>query len=184
MLYKSKLLTKNEKIVFLIRHHWFIPFKIIIFYIFLALIPFLGYYLINSFAPEFLNQLSQGLANFILILSLSTYYLLAMLFFFHSWLDYYLDIWVITNKRIIDIEQKGFFSRVVDEHKLSRIQDVSSEVHGFFPTILHYGEVRIQTAGEEQLFIFEEVPHPQELSRKIHELAENAAKEEGTNNGQ
>lgn len=178
MLQRHRLLTKNEKIVFLIRHHWFIVFKIIIFYLFLALIPVLGYYLINRFVPEFLDQLSQDLPNLILILSLSAYYLLIILFFFYSWLDYYLDIWIITNKRVIDIEQKGFFSRVVAEHKLSRIQDVSSEVHGFFPTIFHYGEVKIQTAGEEQLFIFEEVPHPSELSRKIHELVKNAIKEE------
>jgi uncharacterized membrane protein YdbT with pleckstrin-like domain len=178
MLHKHNLLSKNEKIIFLIRHHWLIPFKIAIFYLFLALIPFLGYYLINRFIPEFLNQLSSDIANLISILSLSAYYLLVLLFFFHSWLDYYLDLWIITNERVIDIEQKGFFSRIVAEHKLSRIQDVSSEVRGILPTLFHYGNVKIQTAGEEQLFIFEKVPHPQELSRKIHELVENAVKEE------
>jgi hypothetical protein len=178
MLQEHKLLTKNEKIVFLIRHHWFIPFRIIIFYLFFALIPLLGYYLIRKFLPEILDQFSQDLPNLILVLGLSNYSLLVLLFFFHSWLDYYLDIWIITNKRVIDIEQKGLFSRTIAEHKLSRIQDVSSEVHGILPTLFHYGNVRIQTAGEEQLFIFEEVPHPQELARKIHELVENAVKEE------
>jgi uncharacterized membrane protein YdbT with pleckstrin-like domain len=174
MLYKSKLLQKEEKIIFLIRHHWFIPFKIIIFYFSFAAIPFLAFFLLKTFSPEMLEEFSQGLANLILILGLSSYYLLVLLFFFHSWLDYYLDLWIITDRRVIDIEQKGLFSRKIAEHKLSRIQDVSSEVQGILPTLLHYGNVKIQTAGEEQLFIFEDVPHPRELSRKIHTLVENA----------
>ena len=182
MLYKHKLLDKNEKIMFLIGHHWFIPFKIIIRYLFIAFIPYLGYILINKFIPEFLDQFSEDLPNLILIFGLSAYYLLLLLFFFSSWLDYYLDIWIITNKRVIDIEQKGLFSRIIAEHELSRIQDVSSEVHGILPTLLFYGNVQIQTAAEEQLFIFENVPRPQELARKIHELAKNAVKEKNHSN--
>lgn len=172
MLYKHKLLFKNEKIVFLIRHHWFIPLKIIIFYLFFGIIPPAGYFFINKFAPQFLDQFSQDLFKVILILSLGAYYLFIWLFFFHSWLDYYLDIWIITDKRIIDIDQRGLFSRVIAEHNLSRIQDVSSEIHGILPTLFHFGNVKVQTAGEEQLFIFENVPHPRELSREIHELVE------------
>jgi hypothetical protein len=42
-------------------------------------------------------------------LSVSAYYLFAWLFFFFSFIDYYLDVWIITSERIIDIQQNGFF---------------------------------------------------------------------------
>ncbi len=178
MLLLSKFLEKDEKIVFVIRHHWFIFFRVIITYLFLGSIPGIGYFLINKFIPRLLDFVFQEVFSTILVLIFSIYYLLILAFFFHSWLDQYLDIWIITNRRVIDIEQKGFFARVIAKHKLSRIQDVSSEVKGFFPTIFSYGNLRLQTAAAEQLFIFEKIPHPHEIAKKILHLTENAVQEE------
>ena len=78
----------------------------------------------------------------------------------------------MTNERIISSEQKQLFSRTIAEHDLSKIQDITAEIRGFFPTFLDYGEVFIQTAAEKQRFIFKQVPHPQDVKRKITELCE------------
>ena len=43
------------------------------------------------------------------------------------WTNYYLDLWLITSERIIDVRQEGFFSRVVSELKIIKIQDVTSD---------------------------------------------------------
>ena len=59
-------------------------------------------------------------------LCVSIYYLALITFFFRAWLDYYLDIWVITDERIVNIEQKGLFSREISTQQLYRIQDVTA----------------------------------------------------------
>jgi hypothetical protein len=43
---------------------------------------------------------------------------------------------------------------------------------GFFPTMLSYGYVYIQTAGEVQRFVFEEIPQPQNAAKKIMMIVE------------
>lgn len=114
-----------------------------------------------------------GIISYPLIIILaSAYYLFIWLFFFFSFIDYYLDIWLITNERIIDVQQQGFFSRIISEQRLYRVQDVTSEVHGTAPTIFRYGEVYIQTAGTKQRFLFHQVPHPERVRDIIIKLAE------------
>lgn len=85
------------------------------------------------------------------------------------WIDYFFDVWIITNERIINIEQKGLFVRTVSELKFSRIQDVTSEVSGMIPTILNFGDVKIQTASEEDMFLFRHVPDPYHIKDVIME---------------
>lgn len=94
----------------------------------------------------------------------------AWLFFFLSITDFVLDVWYITNKRIIDIQQEGFFSRKVAEQYLNRIQDVTSETVGILPTIFKYGNVRVQTAGEHEQFLFGDVSEPDQVRQMIMEL--------------
>jgi uncharacterized membrane protein YdbT with pleckstrin-like domain len=94
----------------------------------------------------------------------------AWLFFFLSITDFVLDVWYITNKRIIDVQQEGFFSRKVAEQYLNRIQDVTSETVGILPTIFKYGNVRVQTAGEHEQFLFGDVSEPDQVRQMIMEL--------------
>jgi uncharacterized membrane protein YdbT with pleckstrin-like domain len=95
-----------------------------------------------------------------------------LLFTFTWWTDNYLDVWTLTNERIINREQKGLFNRVVSELELIRIQDITVEQKGFLATILGYGNVYIQTAGEMERFIFEQVPHPYKISKAIQNINE------------
>jgi len=90
--------------------------------------------------------------------------------FFLLWVDYYLDVWIVTNLRIVNIEQKGLFSRTVSELELSRIQDVTTEVLGMIPTFLNYGDVFIQTAAEQERFLFRQVPDPYGIKDQIMKL--------------
>jgi hypothetical protein len=70
------------------------------------------------------------------------------------------------------VEQKGMFTRKVSELRYSRIQDVTTEVVGFLPTILNYGDVKIQTAAEEDEFLFRTVSDPYGVKGIIMNLIE------------
>jgi uncharacterized membrane protein YdbT with pleckstrin-like domain len=87
-------------------------------------------------------------------------------------LDYYLDVWIVTNYRVIGVEQRGLFNRVVAEYKLFRIQDVLAEQKGFFSTVVDYGNVHIQTAGEQEVIQFKQIPNPNYIARELIRLIE------------
>lgn len=102
----------------------------------------------------------------------SAYFLLVTVFFHALFVDYYLDIWVVTNDRIIDIQQSGLFNRTVAELDLKQVQDVNSQTVGLFGTFFNYGNVGIQTAGAKQKFDFQNVANPHEIRGELLKLAE------------
>lgn len=161
----------QEEIIQIVRRDSFIFFKKVLFFIFLALVPFIFFIIMVNIYSDLLEG---ALSYPLVVLGSSVFYLFIWLFFFFSFIDYYLDIWIITNERIIDVRQEGFFSRVIAEQRLYRVQDVTSEIHGVFPTIFNYGDVHIQTAGEVQRFLFHEVPNPESVRDAIVKLMQNA----------
>jgi len=56
------------------------------------------------------------------------------------------------------------------------VQDATSEVKGKVATVLNFGNVYVQTAGEEKRFVFEEIPAPRQVASKIIELHQSAVK--------
>jgi hypothetical protein len=68
--------------------------------------------------------------------------------FFIQWTNYYLDVWYVTEKRIIDVEQKRLFHRSVSSLRFDKIQDISIEVRGLIDTFFDIGNIRVQTAAE------------------------------------
>lgn len=66
---------------------------------------------------------------------------------FRTWVIWSKNTFVITSKRVIDIDQHGFFNKTVSECNYSKIQDVSYKIKGIMATIFHFGSIQIQTAG-------------------------------------
>jgi len=95
---------------------------------------------------------------------------------FTAWTETYLDVWTVTTDRIINREQNALFNRVVSELDLKRVQDVTAEQKGFFPTIFYYGDVFIQSAGVKERFVFEQIPQPYKIAKIIQRLDERAKK--------
>jgi uncharacterized membrane protein YdbT with pleckstrin-like domain len=162
----------GEKIIKVIRRTLFVMLKKILLFIILGGLPPVVIYFLHS--DFFLNITADIIAYPIFIIVASCYYFFLLVFFFFSFIDYYLDTWVITNERIIDMKQNGFFARTVAEQRLDRMQDVTSEVKGVFPTLLGFGDVYVQTAAEKQRFVFEEVPHPERIRDTLVRLGEEA----------
>lgn len=79
----------------------------------------------------------------------------------YEWVSWYNDVFVLTNYRVIDVQQDGFFSRKFSEASLSTIQDVSHSVEGVFPTIFNFGDVLVQTAGAQAKITMDDVAKPQ-----------------------
>ncbi len=86
--------------------------------------------------------------------------LIVWIVFFVRWTDYYLDVFLVTNKRVLDIEQLGLFSRDISETRLENIEDMRVEVMGFLASTLDFGNLFIQTAGAQDEFAIKNIPQP------------------------
>lgn len=159
--------AKGEIVFLLIRKHWF---NYIIFFLldFLMLIPIV---LLGLFLTSNANYLDVGLVN-LLILAVTVFVLFMLAAQLYGFVDYYLDVYIVTDQRIVDISQDGFFKRQISELHLHQVQDVNASVNGFWSTILHFGDVNIQTAAERENFVFKSIPQPYNIAKQILDLHE------------
>lgn len=159
----------GEQLVFLLRRHPITVLPLLITTTILLASPFGVAWYIQNFRSDFVQD--QTIFVPFLLLG-SIFFLFSWLFLFQYFMDYYLDTWIVTTKRIINIEQSGLFHRTMSELRLYRVQDVTASIHGFWATIFNYGEVEIQTAGEKIHFVFEQVKNPNHISKVILEQSE------------
>ena len=163
---------ENEQIILFLRRHWFIFFMRLITIIIAIAMVIAIYILFNSLNANFKESSYHNLVLF--GESLATLFIWN--FFFILWLDFYLDAWIVTTERIINIEQRGFFYRDISELKLTKIQDVTSEIIGVIPTLLNYGNIYVQTAAETERFTFYQIPNPNYVKNVIVQLQEKEQK--------
>jgi len=157
-------LSSDEKIVLKVhRHKLVLVFKSFFLILFILLPPVLFWFGGQVGAIKG-NQLALFLSVYSAIL------LIGWMIFFIIWTDYYLDVLIVTDKRIIDIEQRGFFKREVSTVRLESIEDITINVSGVVATFLDYGTLKLQTAAENREFIIYDVPHPNKVKSTIYEL--------------
>jgi hypothetical protein len=93
---------------------------------------------------------------------------------FTTWTHYYLDLWIITDRRIILVDQIHFFNRRVSIFRLERLQDIEFEITGIIPTILNFGTVKAQTASSfESNFKTSGLPDPRGIQSIIQKATDN-----------
>lgn len=161
--------TKNyEKVIGKIRRHPITFVPAILLNLLLMVMP-AGLYFI------FIDNFSQWLAEpavFTAVILLASFYELFIIIFFYSrFIIFYLDVLIVTNDRMVDIDQTSLFGRTVAEIDLYQIQDATSEVNGFFPTLFNYGNVRVQTAGTLPNLTIINVRDPHTLRQHLLDLA-------------
>lgn len=94
--------------------------------------------------------------------------------------SYHLVIWfytyyIVTNERIRQITQRGFFGKDVVELRLSKIQNISYNVPGFFGEIFKFGTIVIQTFVGD--LVIRNVEHPDDTYNKLQDAVASVIKE-------
>jgi|SRR3989344_1090879 len=166
----SKELHKNEKIHMMIRRHWIIPTIKITSWVVLILLVLGAEWLIRAWLSGFEFQINKPTLE----LARLAFLMLGFLGIFMSWIMYYLNVQVITNERIIDVNQKGLLHHETTEFNIEVLQDATTEIKGLIANALDFGNVKVQTAGENQNFVFDHVAHPHKIARTIMELHQQA----------
>ncbi|MEY2641276.1 MAG: hypothetical protein RL150_669 [Candidatus Parcubacteria bacterium] len=160
---------QGEVVLFEVRKHWFVLVAELGFCVLGTLLPMVLYAVV-SVLPLTFSTPGNGLLLFAVCY---TFWVLALIVVMaYLWTDYYLDVWVVTNQRVIDIEQRGLFSREVATMQLSKIQDIATDVRGFIATMIGFGDVRIQTAGNEREFVIRGVAYPDKVRAQVEAALE------------
>jgi hypothetical protein len=110
------------------------------------------------------NQISLGKPTVILIAGVL--YLIALAIIFAGLYVYSYNVLIFTNLHLIEVEQNGLFGRIISQVSFNREQDISGNRTGFFATIFNYGNVTVQSAGENVFFVFRFARNPQAVANE------------------
>lgn len=88
---------------------------------------------------------------------------------------YQLNRLIVTTEKVAQITYRTIFDRKVVQLSIERVQDVTVSQVGILPRIFHYGTVYVETAGDQEEYVFTFAPDPYELSREIMNIHETVA---------
>jgi len=146
----------DETVILLLRRHWFVLIAPFFAFVVLAIFPIVLYLFVSDFFVKF-----DLVALYWFLIAI--YFVIWWVGLFYRLMFYLLDVWIVTDYRIIDSRQLGFFNRKVAEARIYKVQDVTTKIVGLFNTILDFGDVEIQTAGTDRNFMFKQVPDPKNV---------------------
>lgn len=153
----KKLLKDDEQLIIMVRKYFFVfSTQLTVGIVFIIASFFLLY-------PLF-NWGLWGILIFFVLLCIGIYIIFRVIYV------YSFNIFIITDQRIIDVDQRGFFDRIVSETTYQKIQDVSFRLKGMMQTILHYGSVVIQTAGNQANIELHGVKNPEKIQQIIVDI--------------
>ncbi len=147
-------LNKNEKLKTIVYKHW-----IVFFWHFLKISAIVALPIFVSCHFGFCWRSLWGPSAFWSLIFIGA------VFAIRRWIIWRKDILIITNQRIIDINQKNLFDKEVAEISFYKIRDVIYQVKGVLATVFDFGRIELHLVGGSVLAL-ERVPNP----RKIQEL--------------
>lgn len=168
-------LQEGEHVIKEIRKHWFLifikAFGLVLFILFFIIIAYTAIY----FSSDFIQF--EGEAGYLFMFVLLSLILCAWIGFFSFFTTFYLDYWIITNRRVIDMDLINFFYQNVATIHLHDIEDIQMEKRGIFSSFLNFGSLAIQSAGAKREFNIDNIPNPEALRDELFRLHEKAMEE-------
>ena len=148
-----------EEVLMVVKRHWIVYVMLFIYFFSGVIVTFMIFFFF------WLNTWWYML-NIILWLILS-------IILYIEWLNHELDMYVVTNNRVIGLEQIAFLNRAVTECNLWQIQEVNSKAKWLFANIFNYWTLSIQTAWSKTTLKMEFCPDVMQTSRKVLNIVDN-----------
>jgi uncharacterized membrane protein YdbT with pleckstrin-like domain len=104
---------------------------------------------------------------------------IGLILFFYHMIMWYFTIYIVTDQRIRQVTQKGFFGKDVVELRLSKIQNISYNIPGFSGEIFKFGTIIIQTYVGD--LVIHNVENPDKIYNKLQAAVNNAVGDKAKN---
>ncbi len=149
---------EDEKVILFVRRH------------FVTNLPWIIAVFIALIAPLFIMSISQlldpPLPSFplgLFITLIAFYYLLVLGFGLYSFADWFYNIGIASEKRLLDLDFTHLSQVNLALTLLTEVEDVIYTQQGFFASFFNYGNVIAHTITGKENFVFEKVPNPDQV---------------------
>lgn len=121
----------DEEVIFVFRRHPIVLTKGLLALVILSAVGFVPYIIVPS------NQ-------HLLFVAVGGILVGAFVFFYH-WIGWYFSVYIVTDQRIRQSVQKGFFRKSVVDLGLDKILSAYVDVRGVLGSLLKYGTIILHT---------------------------------------
>ncbi|MEZ4501786.1 MAG: hypothetical protein R3C39_04105 [Dehalococcoidia bacterium] len=164
-------LQPGEEIIKLSRRHWIVLYPWLVFDALVALVPL-------GLAIWARSNIDGTVGTIILVAGVLWVAGIAVRAYFR-WYRYQNDLWLVTNQRLVDSLKRHWFHHQVASADLIDIEDVSMQRSGVLETMLDFGDLQVQTAGEREKFVLGNIQHPSQLLTIIDRARDESRRELG-----
>jgi len=156
------------------RKHWIILTKDFLgFFIFIGLLVLTAIYL----KPIYNFFVQDSLVINLLAFSIVGFFTLYVHRFFLRIIQYFLEIVIVTNYRIVVLNKSLFLKDSKDATDLPKIQDIQKRQNGILKNLFRFGDLEITLSSSSTTKILNHVPNPDYHFRKINKLKREYIKE-------
>ena len=159
----DKIIDPNEQVQSVVRQHWINIVPVIGSLLLITVVGLVGFYLLGRYGDRLHGPHIMTIA----VLALLALMALGLVLAYVSWTIYTQNGLIITNKNVYQVTQNSLFDCKMSQFSLERLEDVSAAQSGMLANILNFGDVTIETAGEEENFVFRQAPNPRGLASWI-----------------
>jgi uncharacterized membrane protein YdbT with pleckstrin-like domain len=147
----------NEEVLMIVRQSLIPKSARLCLYAILFLVPFFFLY------PLFRMGTIGIVLFFVLVV-------LGVVLFWQTFRKWSHTLFVITDHRVIDFDQRGVFDRVVTESNFDQIDEVSYRMHGIMSTLFRYGTVTLALHGTNTDLMFQHIRNPARVQNLLNDL--------------
>ncbi|MFH1284118.1 MAG: hypothetical protein ABIH78_00825 [Candidatus Peregrinibacteria bacterium] len=170
---------EEEEFICFFRHHWIALFREFIYFAIFATMAIL--FVLNV---DLIQEVLRG--NRELKIFFFTGLLVAVIYynrFFLKMLNYFTNVGIITDMRIIDHQKTLYFTDNIDSIYMTQIQNLEMKTEGVLPSIFKFGDIMVYLAASDMVKTFHGVPnakfHFRVISRQ-KESRQNMLRTQGT----
>ncbi len=157
----TDLIESNDRVIAIVHKHWI---GIVGMYVLAAAaaatMATLGVFVIPDLKlSSDALRLSTAVAVFAVVLLAIIFYIIVYV--------YEQSKLTLTDKSIVQMVQRGLFNRKTSRLSMSNVEDVNVEQRGIIAHLFNYGTLTVQTAGEEDNFVFSNCPNANIYAEQI-----------------
>jgi uncharacterized membrane protein YdbT with pleckstrin-like domain len=162
------VMSPGETVVCHISRHPFGLFGVYTVTAFLVILIFVGVGLLSHYVTSLTTQ-DKGF----IFAGAIAFMLIAFLYLYIAVTIYKGNRWIVTSDSITQITQTGLFQKQSSQLSLENLEDVTFEQKSMLQSMMGFGTLRVETAGEHSKFVFPYCPNPGSFARQIIRAHEN-----------
>lgn len=157
-----KVMQEGERVICEIKRHPAGLWGLYVGAAVLVVLLFTVVALVPSMLPDATSQTKEAFALGAMILTA-----IILLYTYVARVVYQGNRWIVTSDSLTQITQIGLFRKMSSQLSLANLEDVTADQDGLVQSMIGFGTLKVETAGERSKFTFPFCPTPNEYAKQI-----------------